>query len=61
MTNESTPINAALDSDALRFFMGIRIRLLELGFGIALARISLASVGAELWVLTAADLLSLQG
>jgi hypothetical protein len=41
--------------------MGIRILLLELGFAIALARISLASVGAELWVLTAADLLSLHG
>jgi hypothetical protein len=47
MTNESTPINAALDSDASQFFVGIRIRLLELGFGITLAPISLASVGGE--------------
>src|SRR6267143_302303 len=37
MTNESTAINAAVGSDASRFFMGIRIRLLELGFGITLA------------------------
>jgi hypothetical protein len=54
-------INAAFGNVRLRFIMGIRIPLLELGFAIALARISLASVGAELWVLTAADLLSLQG
>jgi hypothetical protein len=40
MANESTPINAALESDASRFFMGILIRLLELGFGITLAPIS---------------------
>jgi hypothetical protein len=32
MPNESTPINAALDSDASQFFVSIRIRLLELGF-----------------------------
>jgi hypothetical protein len=53
-------INAAFGNVRLRFFMGIRILLLELGFAFALARISLASVGAELCVLTAADLLSLQ-
>jgi hypothetical protein len=41
-------INAAFGKDTLRFFMGIRILLLELGFAITLARISLASVGAEL-------------
>jgi hypothetical protein len=51
MTNESTPINAALDSDASQFFVSIRIRLLELGFGITLAPIFLASVGGrpEFW------------
>jgi hypothetical protein len=51
MTNESTPINAALDSDASQFFVGIRIRLLELGFGITLAPIFLASVEGrpEFW------------
>jgi hypothetical protein len=51
MTNENTPINAALDSDASQFFVGIRIRLLELGFGITLAPISLASGGGrpEFW------------
>jgi hypothetical protein len=47
MPNESTPINAALDSDASQFFVGIRIRLLELGFGISLAPIFLASVGGR--------------
>jgi hypothetical protein len=40
-------INAAFANDSLRFFMGIRILLLELGFAITLARYSLASVGAE--------------
>src|SRR4029077_17464875 len=51
MTNKSTPINAALDSDASEFFVGIRIRLLELGFRITLAPISLASVRGrpEFW------------
>jgi len=51
MPNESTPINAALDSDASQFFVSIRIRLLELGFGITLAPISSASVGGrpEFW------------
>jgi hypothetical protein len=41
-------INAALGNDTLRFFKAIRILLLELGYAITLARISLASVGAEL-------------
>jgi hypothetical protein len=41
-------INAAFGNDTLRFFMGIRILLLVLGFAITLARISLASAGAEL-------------
>jgi len=51
MPNESTPINAALDSDASQFFVGIRISLLELGFWISLAPIFLASVGGrpEFW------------
>src|SRR5882762_434422 len=47
-TNKRTVINAAFGNDRLRFFMGIRILLLELGFAITLARISLASVGTEL-------------
>jgi hypothetical protein len=41
-------INAAFGNDTLRFLMGIRILLLELGSAITLARISFASVGAEL-------------
>jgi hypothetical protein len=41
-------INAAFGNVRLRFIMGIRILLLELGFAITLARISLASVGTEL-------------
>src|SRR6266852_5128639 len=59
-TNKRTAINAAFGNDALRFFMGIRILLLELGFAITLARITLASVGAEVRVLPASDLLSLK-
>jgi hypothetical protein len=40
-------INAAFENDRLRFFVGIRIPLLKLGFGITLAAISLASVGGS--------------
>jgi hypothetical protein len=47
-TKKRTVINAAFGKDTLQFLMGIRILLLDLGFAITLARISLASVGAEL-------------
>jgi hypothetical protein len=57
--NKRTVINVALGNDTLRFLMGIRILLLELGFAITLARICLAIVGVELRFTSVSDLLSL--